>query len=288
MKKIAIASCQKLPSFEKDDRFLFAALEKEGIEAHIHPWDADVDWSLYDICLIRTTWDYVPRWNEFIRWARTVSHSTLLINSPEIINWNVNKLYLRELSQKGVPIAPTIWCTEEIDIQKNLIEKGWNRGFLKPVIGACASDTLRFSIEEAAHAQEFLQQNLKRHPMILQPYIKTVEEEGEYSTFYFGDTCTHFVQKVPPKGDYRVQDDFGAQDFAIKAIPELQQLAQQALQHIPYPWLYARIDALRMSDGTWVLNELEMIEPSLFFRHAPDAAQILVQQMKIYHKNHAT
>ena len=82
------------------------------------------------------------------------------------------------------------------------------------------------------------------------------------------------------RGDYRVQDDFGAFDEGIEAPQELLTLAQQALEHIPYPWLYARVDALVMDDGTWVLNELEMIEPSLFFRHAPHAPKLFLSALQ--------
>ena len=112
--------------------------------------------------------------------------------------------------------------------------------------------------------------------MMLQPYINTVETEGEYSAIYFTGDLSHCVQKIPVSGDYRVQDDFGAFDKPIEADPGLIALAEKSLSVIAEDWLYARIDALRMEDNTWVLNELEMIEPSLFFRHSKTAATKMV------------
>ena len=112
--------------------------------------------------------------------------------------------------------------------------------------------------------------------MILQPYLSRVETEGEFSAIYFGGALSHCVQKIPVRGDYRVQDDYGASDQAIEPIAGLIHLADAALSVLDEPWIYARVDALRLGDGTWVLNELEMVEPSLFFRHSDLAAKRLV------------
>ena len=286
MPKIAIASCQNLPSFEKDDRFLYQALEAENIHADILPWDADAAWDSYDACLIRTTWDYVPRWTEFVQWIDRVQTQTLLLNPAQTIHWNVDKHYLKELSDKGVPIAPTLWISEHVDVARLLERQQWDRAFFKPTIGASASDTLRFSKNEVQQAQTFLNANLAKHTMMLQPYISTVETTGEFSAIFFANRCTHCVQKIPVKGDYRVQDDYGASDRLIEHVPELIALAEKALAAVPHPWLYARVDALCMENGQWVLNELEMIEPSLFFRHAPHAARILVQALQEEIKGH--
>ena len=37
----------------------------------------------------------------------------------------------------------------------------------------------------------------------------------------------------------------------------------------PGGWTYARVDLLRDPDHGWCVIELEMLEPSLFLRHAP-------------------
>lgn len=271
---IVIATCNPLPSFEKDDASLYACFDEYGISYEVIPWDRITEPSKFDVCVIRTTWDYVDRWKEFQSWITQVSSKIPLWNAKEIICWNIDKRYLKYLNERGVPIAPTVWLDSTIDIKSVMKERGWERGFIKPVIGACASDTFRFSRKTLTNAQRFLDETTSRQRMMLQPYLKRVETEGEYSAIYFGGRFSHAVRKVPVKGDYRVQDDFGAFDEGIEAPQELLTLAEQALAQVPHPWLYARVDALVMDDGTWVLNELEMIEPSLFFRHAPHAPKM--------------
>ena len=275
--KIALASCSNLPGWEIDDQPLIDAFLERGFSVSNPSWDSDVDWSIFDVCLLRTTWDYTLHIEAFLEWVNRVSQQTVLLNSSEIIHWNSDKRYLKELSEKGVPIAPTVWLEEQQDIETILQERGWDKAFLKPLVGACAYDTLRFSIDEAGIAQQLLHKVLGTCGMMLQPYLKRVETEGEYSAIYFSGTLSHCVQKIPVSGDYRVQDDYGAFDQAIEPLPGLTTLAQQALEAIEEDWLYARVDALRMEDETWVLNELEMIEPSLFFRHSKTAAMQLVE-----------
>ena len=41
--------------------------------------------------------------------------------------------------------------------------------------------------------------------------------------------------------------------------------------------LYARIDYLRDADGKLLLNELELVDPSLFFRHCEESAILFAE-----------
>jgi glutathione synthase/RimK-type ligase-like ATP-grasp enzyme len=275
--KVALVSCSSLPGWEVDDQPLIKAFVDRGCAVSNPAWDDEVDWSAFDICLLRTTWDYTLYIEKFLAWVEQVSEKTMLWNDHKIIKWNSDKRYLRDLQEKGVPIAPTVWLEEEQDIASILQDKNWDRAFLKPIVGACANDTLRFTIEESSVAQQLLSGVLKNCGMMLQPYLSRVETEGEYSAIYFAGKLSHCVQKIPVVGDYRVQDDFGAFDKRIEALPGLIELAQKSLDAIEEDWLYARVDALQMEDDTWVLNELEMIEPSLFFRHSKTAASTLVE-----------
>ena len=275
--KIALASCANLPDWEIDDQPLIDEFRESGVDISIPAWDQDIDWSIFDACLLRTTWDYTLRITEFRNWIDRVSQQTILLNNADIVHWNSDKRYLKDLSEKGVSIAPTVWLEESKDILTILKEKEWSKAFLKPIVGACAYDTLRFTESEARIAQRLLDKVLPTSGMMLQPYLERVETEGEFSAIYFAGELSHCVQKIPVSGDYRVQDDYGAFDQSIDPISGLIDLAEQSLAAIEEDWLYARVDALRMEDNTWVLNELEMIEPSLFFRHSKTAARQLAQ-----------
>jgi hypothetical protein len=132
-------------------------------------------------------------------------------------------------------------------------------------------------------AQIFLERVLENESMMMQPYIESVETEGEISVIAFDEEVSHVVRKVPVAGDYRVQDDFGATDFPIEAPDGLIAQAQGALETarrilgLPGPFLYGRADYLRTESHGYVLNELELVEPSLFFRHADGAAPRLAE-----------
>ncbi len=285
--KLALLSCENLPGWEKDDRFLHQELSRQGIDWKIVSWDASEDWACFDAVLIRTTWDYVERKEQFLETLTSLATQTRLLNPLEVVRWNVEKTYLQTLSAHGLPIAPTIWIDQITQpLSTLLLEQGWTKAFLKPVVGACASDTRRFSIGETEDVEAWLQTQLtsgKR--MMLQPYVDTVETEGEYSVLYFGNRLSHCVQKIPVVGDYRVQDDFGATDHRIEAVdhPDLIAIAQRTLSVLQALFddiLVLRLDFLRW-DGQFVINELELIEPSLFLRHAPNTGpSILVEELQ--------
>jgi glutathione synthase/RimK-type ligase-like ATP-grasp enzyme len=251
---------------------LIEALQERGATVHCPSWTADISWDAFDVSIIRTTWDYHSRINEFVAWSKTVSR---LFNNATIVEWNTHKSYLRKLEKHGVAIAPTIWVQtkEQVSIKQIMQILDVTKGFIKPQVGAIASDTLRFNISELASAQEFLEAN-RHQDMMVQPYLQNVETEGELTAVFIDGTYTHGVQKIPVKGDYRVQDDFGASDMPYSFTKTELITMEQTLLAVPCheELLYARFDYLRDESGELVLNELELVEPSLFFRHSTDAA----------------
>lgn len=286
--KVAIASCGNLPDWEVDDQALYDALARSGVAFDIVPWDQyGVDWGHYDACLIRTTWDYMERRAEFVEWAQRVASMTMLLNDAGVVAWNTDKTYLRLLESRGTPIADTVWLQAgtSVDVGEILREKAWERGFLKPVVGASARETLRFGIDELEDAQVLLSRLLPNESFMLQPYFEDVETEGEISAIYFDGQLSHAVQKIPVAGDYRVQDDYGASDFPVQLSDTLESLAEGALEHgrqalgMEAPFLYARVDFIPVGDGRHVVNELELVEPSLFLRHSANAAGLLVEAL---------
>ena len=271
---VSLVSCDDLPGWEVDDNPLIFALQEKGVTVHRPSWSDDIDWGQFDISVIRTTWDYHKRKDEFVDWCKQVPR---LFNNAEIVEWNIHKSYLRELQEQGVAIATTLWISknQECDIADGMEVLHSNKGFIKPQVGACASDTLRFDVNSLDSAQEFLNANLHQD-MMVQPYISSVESEGELTAIFFEDTFTHGVQKIPVPGDYRVQDDFGASDIPFEFTQDEIDAMREVLQLVPHheDLLYARFDYLRADDGILLLSELELIEPSLFFRHCAESAEI--------------
>lgn len=296
---IALASCSNLPDWEVDDAPLRDALRGHGVHLHEPAWDdATFDWHGVDLCVIRTTWDYVRKFKAFRAWIGRAAAATSLQNPQVIVTWNLDKRYLRDLEVHQVPTIPTLWLEQPTDVDQ-LDWRGWlwgqnaGRGFLKPVVGASASGTLRFTLDDAGldDAEAHLRANLGGDvpkPMMLQPYLDRVERDGELSFIAIDGAVTHAVRKVPVEGDYRVQDDYGAHDEPYEPSAAERALAERILAaiqpaiassaqgsaaaRVAFPLLYARVDLLRDRDGDLRLTELELVEPSLFFRHGPKAA----------------
>ncbi len=292
--RIALATYADLPDWEVDDRPLHEALAARDVEFEQPAWDDDhTDWSSFDACLIRTTWDYMNRCAEFLRWIERAAAQTKLYNPPGVVRWSAHKSYLRDLQQAGVPVIDTIWLDANTtgDIAPLLAERSWSRGFIKPAIGATARETLRFTNSEAD--LQTAQQHVDRlraagEDVLLQPYCASVETEGEYSTIWIDGEFSHGVRKIPQPGDYRVQDDFGATDEPWPPPPppdeevlDMNRAALRAAEQIhaasldAQPLLYGRVDMLRSDTGRLCITELELVEPSLFFRHGPGAADRL-------------
>ncbi len=147
------------------------------------------------------------------------------------------------------------------------------------MIGATSRETLRFDVTRAGleRATNHVERLLPAEDLLLQPYLAGVEKDGEFSLFYLDGQLTHGVQKLPRPGDYRSQDDFGAEDRSWEPTAAQIDVAQQALGCIEGDWLYARVDLLSGDAGEPLLIELELVEPSLFFRRAPRAAATLVR-----------
>ena len=292
--RIALATCSTLPAWECDDAPLLAALRARVGAVEQPIWDdPEVDWSSFDAVLIRTTWDYQSKREAFIAWAARVGACTRLFNPAAIVHWNTDKNYLRELEAVGVPIAPTTWFEvgQPHELARIVEQRGLARGFLKPVIAANARGTFRFDARDPAElsaAQQHLLRMSASEPMMLQPYLSAVEREGELSAIYFEGALSHAVRKVPVAGDFRTQDDYGAHDEPIVLEADAAALATLALEGFATlarerGWdptlLYARVDMLRDESGAMVLNEFEVVEPSLFFRHGPHAAERLAEAL---------
>lgn len=282
--RIALATCRNLPDWEVDDAPLHAALLRRGVDLTHPAWDdAEFEWHTCDAVLIRTTWDYQERRDEFLRWAGNVARDMPLFNPFPVLQWNTDKHYLMDLNDRGVPTVPTVWLSagSAIDLPTLLDSRGWQRAFLKPAIGATARETLRFRADAdgLASAKAHLDRLLPREAMLLQPYLQSVEQLGELSLVFIDGQFSHAVHKFPVPGDYRVQDDFGARDEPARITDEQMDLACRVIAAAAPGLLYARTDFLHDDDGNLRLTELELVEPSMFFRHGADAADRLADAL---------
>lgn len=276
--RIAIATCANYDREMVDDELLRAALAERGCEARAVVWDEPgIDWSDFDLCLVRSTWDYHEKHREFLAWTQQVGAVSRLYNPPDLITWNIEKTYLRELAEAGVPTVPTAWIDRDdsIDLEQVLAAEGWTEAVIKPAVDLGARNLQRARIDEGSPALELA---LQRHPQaMVQPFLPSLEEQGELSLIYIGGVPTHAVRKRAAPGDFRVQSIWGGTvDRAEPNAAEVT-IAEQALAQLDEPPLYARVDLVAGHDGAPLLIELELIEPNLYLTQHPPAAEALAE-----------
>ncbi len=280
MNRVAFATCHPRQPMWEDDLAAAAVLEGAGVEVEFVAWDqAGTDWTRFDRVVVRSTWDYDSRLGEFLDWADSIG-SGRLRNSPEMIRWNSDKRYLAELDGAGLPVPPTLLVAPggripELD----------GEFVIKPLVGAGARDTGRFSAEAAADAIDLLDRLAGREQIaMVQPYIEEIESEGETSVVVVGGRASWAVNKgsfLAP--DSVVPADPGGVAAAgrderlvrpVEARPDQVDLALRTVGWLSSRFgaapLYARVDMVGTAPAGPVLLEVELIEPSLYTGRAAE------------------
>lgn len=238
--------------------------------------DPSVDWSTYEAVVVRSCWDYIARREEFLAWAAAVPR---LHNSLEILTWNTDKIYLKQLEAAGVPIIPTRW---DVGLGDDIGDHAeW---VVKPTISSGSKDTARWGTREEvwAHSAELVAAG---RTSMTQPYISSVDDEGETAMLHFSGTFSHSIRKGPllAAGE-GVRQDRDSRETITPRTPTAAQrelsehvlAVTTSLLELEAPPLYARVDLLTADDGSPVLIELELAEPSLFLPQSGGGAERLV------------
>jgi len=257
MKRIALASCAAWPELTADDRLLIPELQQLGVEAVPAVWDGPVAWTDFDQVVIRSCWDYHLRPDEFLQWIDELEKACVAVqNLPSLVRWNINKLYLRQLSNAGATIPPAIWIEEREVLRSDEIlnQLGWSSAIVKPTVSASAYKLRRVFKDERVQLQG---------PAIVQQFIPEIVSCGEWSLVFLGGKYSHAVIKHPVAGDFRVQSEFGGRAARAEPRPGVVDEATRIVGSLPGRPLYARLDGIDRR-GTFVLMEVELIEPELF------------------------
>jgi hypothetical protein len=229
--------------------------------------DRKVDWSTFDLVVVRSTWDYSLRHNEFIRWLRRVSLRSTLANSADVIEWNLDKRYLRDLQRSAVPVVPTTWIEPGDAVR--LPDRG--ELVVKPVVSAGAKDTTRYAMPNHADiAREHIEALLRaQRSVMVQPYISSVDELGETALVYIDGTFSHAVRKGPILREalFTTTALFATEDLTpTEATDAERELGDEVLRLVNErePVLYARVDIVQGARAEPLVLEVELTEPSLF------------------------
>ena len=266
-----------------EDKLVVDALKKEGLKAKRLAWsDPDFDWTQTKSVLFRTTWDYAARFPEFSDWLIDVSTKTKLINSYDLLVWNLDKHYLADLKDKGVNVVETYFIEpgDTRSLHEIHHELGWEKTVLKPAVSAAAKDTYKLSSSNIEAHEELFKQLIANESMMLQPFQHSVVDRGELSLMVMSGIFTHAVLKIAKPGDFRVQDDFGGTVHAYDPTKEEIALAVQSVKACEEMPLYARVDIVNDNNGNPAVSELELVEPELWFRRNHPAADVLAKGVK--------
>ena len=246
-----------------------AALVAAGCSVDPIAWTSVGDISAYDLVLPLVAWGYhldYPRWLQLL--DRAEAERWPMINPPALLRWNGDKAYLAELTERGVSTVPTLAveaCSDaDLEEARRRFESDWL--VIKPPVSASAFGVHRLGPSDDLPAE------CVRLPMIIQPLVEEIARTGEFSLMLFDGEYSHAVVKRPRSGDFRVQEYHGGVTLACKGPPAgAVELAKAALAVAPAKATYARVDIVPDDEGTLCIMELELIEPSLFLDHSPDA-----------------
>ncbi len=273
--RLALATCAELPELDDETRGLRRALAARGISAAPTIWsDPSVHWAGLDLVVVRSCWDYVTRRAEFVAWASDVPR---LVNPADVIAWNTDKRYLRDLASVGIPTVPTTWLEPD---------QPWapppdGEWVIKPAVSNAALDARSYLLSDPAQ-REFAVDHVRRlqaadRVVMAQPYQRAVDSHGETGLIYLGGAFSHAIRKEAVLHDPTTRGDRRFSESAYEvtardATPAERELADRALCCVPggaHRLVYGRVDLIPGPDGRPILSELELTEPSLFLSMKP-------------------
>lgn len=297
--RVALVTAREALELDVDMPPLVVAFRDAGAVVDTPCWDDPrVDWSRYALVLLRSTWDYADRIDDFLAWCARCAARTRLLNPPGVVRWNTDKHYLADLARAGVPVVPTRFVEPGEDASvaiESFVAGGassltvgdrceFTDFVVKPAIGAGSRDAARYPRDETGQARDHLVRLIAAgRSAMLQPYLERVDRHGETAVLYLGGRYSHAARKGPllRKGAALVEGLFAPEDIrAREADPAELEVAAAAYAAVPFdPPIYARIDLLRDARGAPLVLELELTEPSLFLAQAPGAAESFARHL---------
>lgn len=268
--KITIVGYQKIERLSQgvandEDTELIDFLRGKGLDVVPTIWnDETVDWSKFDVAIIKSPWDYHNHLNEFLDWLDTLEKlGVKVLNPVEVIKWNSDKHYLKDIADKGLPVIPSEYLEKNSTFNNHFFEHfGAEKLVVKPCVSAGAQNTITVSKDNLEERSKEIERLLKDQDYMVQPFVKEIEH-GEWSFLFFNGKYSHCSLKTPKKGDFRVQHYHGGSiSYPVPDSLHIEQ-AGSYLKSLPQSTLYARVDGVLINDS-FHLMELELIEPYLF------------------------
>lgn len=278
MKSVALVTYEKRPELSPSDQTLLDPLKQRGIQAVPAIWnDPTMNWQQFDAVVVRSCWDYYKYADQFRQWLRRLQDLEVpLYNAPKTILWNMEKTYLLDLQKRGVRIIPTIWAETAIDLSETMASHDWDSIVLKPALGASGYGIQVVSAADVHEKQAVFEAMLQASRVLIQPVIEEIQN-GELSLVFFQNEFHYAIRKTPGAGTIFVNSAYDGSytitqvdDVTIDIARSILKIAHELTEQGSF--LYTRVDGIMVND-TFVLMELELIEPGLFMDIAPNASE---------------
>jgi len=285
---IALVTCQRARGLDSDEPLLLAALDALDIRVEVQDWDRPADWSAYELAVIRSTWDYARRHEEFLSWAATAGELTRLHNPVAMLSWNTDKRYLTQLSEAGLGVIDTTFLPPGADWT---VPEFSQAIVVKPSVSAGGQDTARYDADQVRQAREHAARlHAQGRTVMVQPYLEAVEVHDETALVYIGGQYSHAAAKGALLGQGAAESGLFATETIAARNPSP---AERKLGDATMTWLaestlgtplYARVDLLPDATGLPRILEVELTEPSLFMEAdaaAPDRMAAAIQALLV-------
>ena len=269
--RLGIATSAKCPHLIPAEQTLMAQLSGNGITSTPAIWNNPTsDWGAFDAVLVRSIWDYHLHPDAFLSWLSRLDALKIPVWNPvDVLRWNYHKFYLRDLAGKGIDIVPTLFMQGGSNALDQVKTQGWEKIVVKPAVSASSYRTHSVITVDSAG---ILADASAHGDFLVQSFMPEIGREGEISLIYFNQEFSHAVLKRPAAGEFRVQKELGGHEVPWSPPEAMKKIGGKILGLVGHQVLYARVDGV-ISDGRFLLMELELIEPDLFLTTAEGAIE---------------
>ena len=278
--RVALATYGRAPTLAPDDQPLVPALASLGVDAEPLVWSSNTAvWTAFDAVVIRSCWDYHLHSAAFREWLdRLEGNGVAVWNSPSLVRWNSDKRYLIDLTQRGVPTIQTAIVPRRRadEVERIVTAEEWTRFVIKPAVSASGFETYALDAPLSEASRATVARVAAAGDVLVQPFAYEIPRDGELSFMFIEGEYSHAALKLATPGEFRVQTDHGGSVQGATPEPALIHQAKQAVSALPEVPLYARVDGI-VRDDTFMLMELELIEPNLFFDLAPGSVDRMAE-----------
>ncbi|SDH67737.1 glutathione synthetase, ATP-grasp domain [Pedobacter terrae] len=277
MKKIALVTYLDKGAYdsttvESEDDKLLIFLKQKGLDIEKVIWnDVNINWEDYSLAILKSSWDYFDLVDDFYIWLDLLATKKVkLLNPIDVVKWNSDKRYLKEIETAGLKIIPSVFIHKNENVKlEDFFEKfNSNELIVKPCISGGAKNTFKVTVDQVDEINQKLNLLVQEEDFIIQPFLPEILEDGEWSFIFFNGIYSHSLVKRAKPGDFRVQPAHGGSVHPQKPGNDLIALAQQYVDSFAKNCLYARVDGT-LVNGEFLLMELELIEPFLFLNTDP-------------------